>query len=275
MASAGYIVAMPDYAGFGQSNAIHPYVHHFLGNSVEGIVSHALSMPRANTKVYLTGYSEGGYATMAGARALYQPPGITPDIRAIVPCDGPYSLSGSMLTQMLTEKLVKVPSYLLYTTSGYYAAEPGRMPSDVTTLLEYPWYGYVGGNGLFNGDHTNAEVGALVPAATTTPGGMLTSSAYTDLKNKTGKVYDLLAENDAWQGWVPTSPLVFVHCREDDVVPITNAEVAQLYYKTNSGVTFPIAEVQAIPFIESVMGTTHVAAYPPAMLAAFTIIRRN
>ena len=141
---------------------MHPYVHHSLGDSVEGIVGYALSTLKANGKVYLTGYSEGGYATMAGARALYQAPGITPAIRAIVPCDGPYSLSGSMLTQMLGSDPVEVPSYLLYTTSGYYAAEPARMPADVTTLLKDPWYTYVGETGYFNGNHTNAEVSELV-----------------------------------------------------------------------------------------------------------------
>jgi hypothetical protein len=38
MASAGYIVVMPDYQGFGDSIVTHPYVHLSLGDSVRDIV---------------------------------------------------------------------------------------------------------------------------------------------------------------------------------------------------------------------------------------------
>ncbi len=41
MATAGYTVVMPDYTGFGVSQAIHPYVHLSLGNCVVGAVHEA------------------------------------------------------------------------------------------------------------------------------------------------------------------------------------------------------------------------------------------
>jgi len=272
MASAGYIVAMPDYAGFGASGALHPYVHLSLGKSVEGIVALALSGGRANGNVYLTGYSEGGYATMAGARALQMSGLVSPTIRAIVPCDGPYSLSDVMLTQMLTAERVKVPSYLLYTASGYYAAEPGRMPPlPYSDFLVSPYDGYVGPGGLFNGDHTNAEISALVPAETVKPSDMLDDAAEALLNAKAGPVYQLLFENDAWQGWTPSSPLVFVHCRADDVVPYDNAVRAKEAY----GNVPRIVDVAAIPLVSQVMGAVHVGAFPTAMLEAFRIIRSN
>jgi len=211
---------------------------------------------------------------MAGARALQLSKLVSPTIRAIVPCDGPYSLSGAMLTQMLTEDHVKVPSYLLYTASGYYAAEFGRMPKPYSALLVSPYDGYVGPGGLFNGDSTNAEISAKVPAATTTPWKMLTSTAYDDLDDKdgdTGDVHQLLVENDAWYGWTPSSLLVFVHCPQDDVVPYDNAVKASAAY----GNVPKIVDVPAIPLISQVMGAIHVGAFPTAMLAAFRIIRSN
>lgn len=274
MASAGYLVAMPDYAGFGASGALHPYVHLSLGKSVEGIVALALSSGRANGNVYLTGYSEGGYATMAGAKALQLSRLVSPTIRAIVPCDGPYSLSDVMLTQMLTAERVKVPSYLLYTASGYYAAEPGRMPLPYASFLVPPYDGYVGPDGLFNGDHTNAEISATVPAETTTPREMLTSAAYDDLDDSdgdTGAVRQLLVENDAWYHWAPRGLLVFVHCPEDDVVPYENAVMAKAAY----GDVPRIVDVAAVPLVSQVMGAIHVGAFPTAMLEAFKIIRGN
>jgi hypothetical protein len=85
MASAGYIVAMPDYAGFGASGAMHPYVHLSLGRSVEGIVALALAHGTANGNVSPTGYSEGGYATMAGAKALQLSTVVSPPSRTGCP----------------------------------------------------------------------------------------------------------------------------------------------------------------------------------------------
>ncbi len=76
-ASVGYIVAAPDYIGYGASNKLpHPYEHN------ASLASASLDMLRAtnefltdekvnwNQKLYLAGYSEGGYATMALQKKL-------------------------------------------------------------------------------------------------------------------------------------------------------------------------------------------------------------
>ena len=271
MATAGYTVVMPDYAGFGSSQKIHPYVHHSLGDSVVGALIEARRKlasrgVRPANALYLTGYSEGGYAAMAGARALQA--AMIP-VTGIVACAGPYDLSGTMRLQMLSETLIPAPHYLPYTASGYRAAEPSIMPA-LSLLLSDPWDDRA--DEYFDGTHTNAEVGAAVPASTI-PVSMLTAAAIsTYLASPGGTVYQLLEANNAWQGWTPQCPLAFVHCPDDDVVPDENAAVAQLYY-ASKGIPVPVIPVTAVPFIESVLGTTHVAAYPPAMLTAFKLIR--
>ena len=71
MASLGYIVAYPDYIGYGASSALpHPYEHR------QSLASSSLDMLRAtkefmvqektnwDKKLYIAGYSEGGYATL-------------------------------------------------------------------------------------------------------------------------------------------------------------------------------------------------------------------
>jgi len=70
--SSGYIVALPDYIGYGTSkNLPHTYEHR------NGLATASLDMLRASReflaqnkvnwdkRLYITGYSEGGYATMA------------------------------------------------------------------------------------------------------------------------------------------------------------------------------------------------------------------
>ena len=270
MASAGYIVVMPDYAGFGSSPATHhPYVNLALGKSVAGIVTYAVSNFRDNGTVYLTGYSEGGYATMAGALALSS---VGLAASKVVPCDGPYDLSGTMRAQMLYGTDVKVPSYLLYTASGYKAVHSGAVEYDKLLLSDYAKF--LTTEDQFDGNHTNAQISALdLP---TTPSQMLIDGSANALlalppagDGSGGAVYQLLAANNAWSGWGTLVKPVFVHCPIDDVVPAANAAVAAGILGCETRWVAPV------PFVAQVMGSIHVGAYPTAMLEAFRILRGN
>jgi hypothetical protein len=253
MASAGYIVAMPDYAGFGISTETHPYVNLELGRSVAGIVDCAMAAFRDDGSVYLTGYSEGGYATMAGAIALQGKANLVKVV--------PYDLSGTMLTQMLyNAPPVKIPSYLLYTASGY-RVEPDMI--GLGLLLAHPWDEVA--LACFDGTKTNAQVNGVV--GSTTPPEMLTDDAFSNyLASPGGRVYQLLAANDAWQGYAAPAP-DYVHCLLDDVVLAANATEAV----ARTGGT--ISWVDPIPLVAQLMGSIHVGAYPTAMLKAFQLIR--
>jgi dienelactone hydrolase len=269
MASAGYIVVMPDYVGFGASTVPdHPYVTMALGGSVTGALGAAETalsgkVVSPNGKVFLTGYSEGGYATMAGARAVQDAGGA---LSAIVPCDGAYDLSGTMLDQML-DKEVKVPSYLLYAASGYHALYPADVVYE--DLLQEKWAVLLK-QGLFDGTHTNAEIAALgLPPR---PREMLTETAAAQLDVGAGPVYKRLAENDAWNGWIPMAPVIFVHCPQDDVVPYENATEARDALLAKGVPVLPIVDVPPVPFIDNLADSVHLAAYPTAMLAAYLII---
>ena len=72
------------------------------------------------------------------------------------------------------------------------------------------------------------------------------------------------------------APVIMIHCKTDDVVPYQNALNAQAVFKA-MGVpeaAVPVVEVFPVPFVSTLLGTVHVAAYPTAMLAAFTAIQR-
>jgi pimeloyl-ACP methyl ester carboxylesterase len=268
MASAGYIVVMPDYAGFGDSPVVHPYVHRSLGTSVAGILGAAKTalkgVVRPTAKTFLTGYSEGGYATMAGAAALQ---GLPYAVAAVVPCDGPYDLSGTMRIQMLTQA-VKVPSYLLYSVSGY--AEAGEIAS-LDGLLTGGFAGYVTAPNMFDGNHTNAEISALpLPV---TPSLMLVDGAANARLQPGGDVYQALVRNDGWRDLAGTpAAICFIHCPDDDVVPPLNAVAAAAALPPAQFPNVAVVPVAAVPFVSQALGSTHVAAFPTAMLAAFTVI---
>jgi hypothetical protein len=280
MASAGYIVLMPDYPGFGSNGDAHPFVHMSLGNSVRDLVAEAKKrltgavVPKG--AVFLTGYSEGGYATMAGAQALQK--AITGDssfgwakISAVVPCDGPYDLSGVMLGQMTKDEEVKVPWYLLYTAFGYKSVYDD-IPLD--QLLSENALKLLTEQTIFDGKHTNADIGLLVPADTHPlallgPGALATNGSPPGLLDPGGKVYGYLSDNNSYAGWSLASPPVFIHCPADDVVPVQNAVVAA------AALGATVIPVPPVPFVDQVLGSVHTAAYPTAILAAFTWIENN
>jgi pimeloyl-ACP methyl ester carboxylesterase len=295
MASAGYIVVMPDYVGFGDSTEPdHPYVTLKLGESVKGALRRAKelfgwwSAVKPKGSVFITGYSEGGYAAMAGALAL-QVDGdasLWASVKAVLPCDGAYDLTGTMLPQMKSTDLIPVPSYLLYTVSGYRAAYPNGLDADnpinwqemLPALISndlprsdpgyLKYFGPPWGFNLFDGTHTNAEVGVVAPASTP-PRSMLKEENIDALLGGAGKrVYDLLAANNGWVGWSSSgTPVYFIHCPDDDVVPYQNALRAQANIPGSQ-----IIPVPAVPMIKTLLGTQHVAAFPAAMFTAFVTI---
>ena len=71
-ASAGYIFVIPDYLGFGVSdNIVHPYYRsEITGQTVVDMIRATKELAREegynfNGDVFLSGYSEGGFATMS------------------------------------------------------------------------------------------------------------------------------------------------------------------------------------------------------------------
>ena len=96
-AAQGYIVVAPNYAGYDTSNlAYHPYL---VADQQSQDMINALTAARsafsavgasASSKIFVTGYSQGGYVALATLRAM-QSAGMT--VTAAGPMSGPYALS--------------------------------------------------------------------------------------------------------------------------------------------------------------------------------------
>ncbi len=103
LGSLGYIVAFPDYIGYGASKALpHPYEHR------ESLASSSLDMIRAtkefiaqenqnwDKKLYIAGYSEGGYATMCLQKKIEEEASSEFNLRASSCGAGAYDKSAFM-----------------------------------------------------------------------------------------------------------------------------------------------------------------------------------
>ncbi len=94
-AAQGYIVVAPNYAGYDSSSlSYHPYVNadQQSKDMIDALTAAKSALPagKASAKLFVTGYSQGGFVAMATQRAL-QLAG-TP-VTASAPMSGPYALA--------------------------------------------------------------------------------------------------------------------------------------------------------------------------------------
>ncbi len=95
-ATDGYIVACPDYLGLGDGTQLHPYLH------AKSEATAVIDMLRAvrqfcktkgfllNNQLFLTGYSQGGHATMAALKMIEEQYSTEFNITACSPMAGLY-----------------------------------------------------------------------------------------------------------------------------------------------------------------------------------------
>lgn len=124
-ASAGYVALMPDYLGYGKSSSIfHPYYDR--EHSAKAVTDMILAVGEfaeqegiaLDGRVFLAGYSEGGYTTMAAAQAMQN--GATPDytLTAVAAGAGGYDLP-HMLDAILESETYDYPAYIAFLIKAY------------------------------------------------------------------------------------------------------------------------------------------------------------
>ena len=118
-AGQGYVTICPDYLGYGESNSIHPFLDaesnttssiDFLEASII-FCDHETSL-ELNGQIFLVGYQEGGYYSMALQRKLQQEPFKDFEVKASAHVSAPYDLSGILLDKLSKDTNYLYPSIL-------------------------------------------------------------------------------------------------------------------------------------------------------------------
>ena len=125
VASAGYIFLIPDFIGFGSSTEVlHPYYHEDLtASSVVDMMKAAKELASQKEynfdgRVFLSGYSEGGYATMATHKSLEENPVDGFELIASAPSSGGYDIKG-MQEYFFGLTTYHQPFYIAYVALSY------------------------------------------------------------------------------------------------------------------------------------------------------------
>ena len=239
VASQGYVVSIPDYLGLGSSEGLHPYVH------ASSLASASVDMIRATREfaisksitlqdsLYLMGYSEGGYATMALHRDIQNNHQGEFQIKASAPMAGPYDLSGIMKDSLLSDSPHPSPGYVPYVFLAYNRIY--NLYSDLTEVFVSPYNSTL--PSLFNGETALQDINSQLPA---TPKDMFKESFVADVLTNPNNPFVLkLKENDLYD-WKPEAPMYLLHSREDDQVPYLNTIKAYNRFVANGATDIQI-----------------------------------
>ena len=141
-ASQGYAVVATDYLGFAKSKySFHPYLH--ADSEATSVIDSIRAARNAvssqgsslNGKVMLTGYSQGGHASMAAHRAIEKNLSNEINVVAGAHLAGPYNLSGSM---KLPDAIAGYQFFVPYLVTAWQKIY-GNLYSDVKTAFKAPY----------------------------------------------------------------------------------------------------------------------------------------
>jgi pimeloyl-ACP methyl ester carboxylesterase len=262
MASMGYLVVVPDYPGFGVSNVIHPYLH------AESLVPSIIDLMRAGRnyssqhqiildgKVFLTGYSEGGYATLVTQRKIEMDYSQEFNLTAVAPMAGPYDLYGMMQTLFQTGQYNHT-AYVAYILTAYNNVYGWNRLND---FFNPPYPSMM--QNLFDGSKTFGEIVNQLPSTFLE---LMDSNFVNNVRNGNEAAFSAVLLENTLLDWIPQAPINFIHGDADEISPYQNTLSAFDRLTANGGTNIqittipggnhensgPIAIVKAIEWFES------------------------
>jgi pimeloyl-ACP methyl ester carboxylesterase len=223
-AAAGFIVVMPDYIGYGSSSdAFHPYYDKtHSAYSVIDMVTAAREFLKKeavmfNQKLFLGGYSEGGYVTLAAAAELESKAGNDFKLAAVAAGAGGYDLI-HMLKGVTTESYYAYPAYLAFVLMSYNNTYDWNKPLAYFFKKQYADALAKYMNGSYGGWTINQHLTTNLPT-------LLDAEFYARLKKADGEIAlkEALKKNSI-PGWRTKTPIRLYHGTRDEIIPLQNSE---------------------------------------------------
>ncbi len=219
LASVGYITLIPDFIGYGVSkNLPHPYYDMEYSGSVVAdmikAVRYYLDKEKISSgnRLFLMGYSEGGYVSLAAQKKIEAEPIGGLSLTAVVAGAGGYDLNW-MLTTIATVPTYSEPSFIAMILNGYNSTYGWNRP--FSDFFNAPYAGKIPAllDGSKDGNAINQEL-------TDSPSELLNSNFYAALLNDDAeKVLKQAINANSFPAWFPKTPTRLYHGTADLAVP--------------------------------------------------------
>jgi hypothetical protein len=226
MAMDGYAVLMPDYIGLGHGDKFHIYQEaESIGQaSVDMLfatreLNDSLKL-KTNGMLFLTGYSEGGYATLATQKLMQDKYPGQFHVTASSPMSGAYDMCGAQGKVMF--KNYSRPHYLPYLLRGY--NEVYHFVPDINKIYKHPYDSSIAR--YFDEKHSMDQIDNVLPHI---PKDMLLDTFVNLFVNDPTFPLNVELKENSLCDWKPDAPVQLCYCDSDEQVMPENARIA---YKT-------------------------------------------
>lgn len=261
-AGQGYAVVATDYLGFAKSNySFHPYLH--ADSEATSVIDSIRAARNAvgsqgaslNGKVMLTGYSQGGHASMAAHRAIEKSLSSEINVVAGAHLAGPYNLSGSM---KLTEAIAGYQFFVPYLVTAWQKIY-GNLYSDVKTAFKAPYADWIESllpNSTLN--YTTLVTSGKLPGINgETPNqardALFQTAFSSDILTNPNNTTFLAAKKNDLLDWTPKSQLMLCGGSGDPTVPPAIHQVVMKKAFDDKNLS-NVTSVDVDPFIVSTYG---------------------
>ncbi|WP_205499865.1 alpha/beta hydrolase family protein [Rufibacter psychrotolerans] len=216
--SVGYVTVIPDFIGYGTTkDLVHPYYdeEHSAAAVVDMLKAARFYLQQqqiaTNDNLFLVGYSEGGYVTLAAQKEMEADADHDLELTAVAAGAGGYDLIGMMNTIATVPTYVE-PSFLPLILHGYNVTYGWNRP--FTDFFQQPYAGKL--PGLLDGTRDREQINSEL---TTTPSQLFAPTFYANLSSPTGELAlkQALTQNSLLD-WTPQAPTRLYHGTQDEAV---------------------------------------------------------
>ena len=257
--AAGFVSIIPDYLGYGESKEIlHPYYNFkYTASAILDMISAGKEFldnqeVEFNEKLFLVGYSEGGYATLAAHKAIEDNPALGLTITATAAGAGGYDIVGVM-DNILENNTYSTPAYLAFIT--YAAIQTNQWPDPLTDFFQEPFASTI--PDLLDGSLTQSAVNN---ALSDDLGTLFNADLLEDLRNGVSNKLSDEFELNSVDNWSPNATVRLYHSAGDQIIPIGNSVDTAERLASNGGTDVKFVEVGGdshgaalIPMLEEVV----------------------
>ncbi|RED93873.1 alpha/beta hydrolase family protein [Marinoscillum furvescens] len=222
LASTGQVVVVPDLIGFGASaDYVHPYyVEELTATATIDAIYAARELATANDlaldgELYLGGYSQGGYSTMATHKHIEEKGVSFFELKASFPSSGGYDVK-AFQEYFFGLETYHQPFYMAFVAYGY--AEAYGWSDALPKLFNEPYASKI--PQLFDGSQSG---GLINKELNDTLSVFLTADILANIDNYPD-FKDALVANSLTD-WTPTIPMYMYHGDADITVPFENSQL--------------------------------------------------
>jgi len=252
-ASKGYFSLGPDYIGNGESRGFHPYVHadseasasiDMLKASAE--LAQALEI-NLNEKLFLSGYSQGGHASMATHRELetnFDVHGYK--VTAAAHLSGPYSIGEVMRDKILSDDEYLFASYIPNTVLSYQEAY-GNLYNDLNEVFKPNYIPFI--QDFRNGTITLGSLNTLLLnelGSPSIPKNMFLDNVIDSVSNNPNYPMSIALKDNNVYNFAPQAPTRMFYCMADDQVPFENSVLADSVMNALGGLDVDAIDVAPV-----------------------------